>query len=525
MGLCRPGWGLRLSALLALALLPAEAQDGNCGAPPRFSFAELQETFQTQTDFPVGTKLTYSCRPGYMKIPGKSNTVTCKSDSTWSPVIDFCQVKSCGNPGHLQYGSINIPGLTFGSEITFSCDEGYRLVGIKSSRCVLHEQSLAWNPEMPVCDAIACLPPPEIKNGKHSGEPDTHYTYGSSVTYSCDTVGSGASPFSLAGEASIHCTSDPNKNGIWSGNAPECKVIKCKNVEIENGRKISGFGPSYIYRNVITFECNSGYHLVGNRMVTCEANNSWVPELPTCEKTTPSTCSMPMLPNGEVSPSKPHYISGDAVTLTCHANYEFSNNARSKTVVCSGDDVWSPSVETCQLIPSTCSMPRLPDGEVSPSKPRYVSGDTVTLTCNANYVFSDNARSKSVVCSGDDVWSPPVETCQPVKQESFEELEIKHGKIILGEKLKYSVGDMVTIECNSGYTMHGVPKIQYMGKNRWQPEVPKCQLSVYIIVIICVLVIAAVGVPVGFFIHKKHISQAGKGGPTSGSVQYDSCKA
>uniref|UniRef100_A0A8C8SJP2 Sushi domain-containing protein n=1 Tax=Pelusios castaneus TaxID=367368 RepID=A0A8C8SJP2_9SAUR len=461
MGLCRPGWGLRLSALLALALLPAEAQDGNCGAPPRFSFAELQETFQTQTDFPVGTKLTYSCRPGYMKIPGKSNTVTCKSDSTWSPVIDFCQVKSCGNPGHLQYGSINIPGLTFGSEITFSCDEGYRLVGIKSSRCVLHEQSLAWNPEMPVCDAIACLPPPEIKNGKHSGEPDTHYTYGSSVTYSCDTVGSGASPFSLAGEASIHCTSDPNKNGIWSGNAPECKVIKCKNVEIENGRKISGFGPSYIYRNVITFECNSGYHLVGNRMVTCEANNSWVPELPTCEKTTPSTCSMPMLPNGEVSPSKPHYISGDAVTLTCHANYEFSNNARSKTVVCSGDDVWSPSVETCQ----------------------------------------------------------------PVKQESFEELEIKHGKIILGEKLKYSVGDMVTIECNSGYTMHGVPKIQYMGKNRWQPEVPKCQLSVYIIVIICVLVIAAVGVPVGFFIHKKHISQAGKGGPTSGSVQYDSCKA
>ncbi|XP_067404732.1 membrane cofactor protein-like isoform X3 [Emydura macquarii macquarii] len=379
MRLLRPGWDPRLLALLALALLPRGALADSCGGPPKLTSAELQDQFKNQTNFPVGTVVKYTCRPGYMKVPGESPAVSCGSNLEWSPVKEFCQRKSCAHPGDLEHGRVHVTDLLFGSEVTFSCVDGYRLFGAPSSRCVIDGRSVTWSHEIPFCEAIPCLPPPEIINGKHSGEPNADYTYGSSVTYSCNTVPKGSHPFSLIGEASIYCTSDTNKNGVWNAEAPICKVVKCSNAEVENGRKLSGFGPSYTYQNAIQFECNSGYYLVGSDVIKCQANNLWDPAIPTCEKGTP---------------------------------------------------------------------------DVS------------------------------------------------------ENLIIGNGRIKSGEKSNYSIGDIVTIECYTGYTLHGEPTLQYVGRNKWEPKIPICKLSVYIIVIICVIVIAAV-VLVVIWMYKKFFSQKG----------------
>ncbi|XP_067404724.1 membrane cofactor protein-like isoform X2 [Emydura macquarii macquarii] len=459
MRLLRPGWDPRLLALLALALLPRGALADSCGGPPKLTSAELQDQFKNQTNFPVGTVVKYTCRPGYMKVPGESPAVSCGSNLEWSPVKEFCQRKSCAHPGDLEHGRVHVTDLLFGSEVTFSCVDGYRLFGAPSSRCVIDGRSVTWSHEIPFCEAIPCLPPPEIINGKHSGEPNADYTYGSSVTYSCNTVPKGSHPFSLIGEASIYCTSDTNKNGVWNAEAPICKVVKCSNAEVENGRKLSGFGPSYTYQNAIQFECNSGYYLVGSDVIKCQANNLWDPAIPTCEKATPSVCGAPEFPNGKMFPSKPQYVGGDAVTLTCEANYNFPNGAKSMTVVCRGDNVWNPPVQNCQGTP-----------DVS------------------------------------------------------ENLIIGNGRIKSGEKSNYSIGDIVTIECYTGYTLHGEPTLQYVGRNKWEPKIPICKLSVYIIVIICVIVIAAV-VLVVIWMYKKFFSQKGKHVSTSPTASYTSCKA
>uniref|UniRef100_A0A8C3F7Y3 Sushi domain-containing protein n=1 Tax=Chrysemys picta bellii TaxID=8478 RepID=A0A8C3F7Y3_CHRPI len=60
----------------AAPLLPPPSQPG------REDFAELPGP--VNNSYPVGTKLKYSCHPGYVFGSGKSPFVTCLENSTWS---------------------------------------------------------------------------------------------------------------------------------------------------------------------------------------------------------------------------------------------------------------------------------------------------------------------------------------------------------------------------------------------------------------------------------------------------------
>ena len=62
-----------------------------------------------------------------------------------------------------------------------------------------------------------CEPPPIISNGRHNGGDEDFYTYGSSVTYSCDPE------FSMLGQASISCRVENKTIGVWSPSPPSCK--------------------------------------------------------------------------------------------------------------------------------------------------------------------------------------------------------------------------------------------------------------------------------------------------------------
>nr|XP_048683015.1 membrane cofactor protein-like isoform X6 [Caretta caretta] len=402
MELLRPGWIPRLSALLALALLPRGAL-GSCGTPPKLSFAELQDESKAKEEFPVGTTVTYNCRPGYQRVAGQSPTLTCEEKSVWSEPKMFCQGKSCGHPRDLANGKVHITDLLFGSNITFSCDEGFRLVGHNTSLCVIDGTRVTWNHELPFCEAIPCHPPPDIKNGRHSGDSNTEYTYGSTVTYSCNTVPRGTDPFSLIGEASIHCTSDKDQNGIWSGEPPQCKVVKCSNAEVENGRKLSGFGPSYSYQDAIIFECEAGYFMVGSHMIVCQANNLWSPPVPTCEK---EVCPDLVISHGRVkSGAKPHYVVGDHVTIECYAAYTMPGEP---TIHCTDKFKWEPVIPECRL--QVCPDLVISHGRVkSGAKPHYVVGDHVTIECYAAYTMPGEP---TIHCTDKFKWEPVIPECR-----------------------------------------------------------------------------------------------------------------
>ncbi|XP_025751661.1 membrane cofactor protein [Manacus vitellinus] len=263
---------MALRWLLAL-LLALPGAWGTCPQAPIFVFAELTTT--PQESYPVGTQLRYRCRPGYVRNGDQAPVVTCLPNSTWSEQPDFCIGKSCGQPDISNGNFHTSTNLLLGATITFTCNIGYRLVGPPTAQCVFKNGEAYWD-NIPICEIIACPPPPEIKNGQLLGGEE--FTFGTSVSYSCNTG------LSLIGDVTIYCTMGPNYQGTWNAPAPECKMVSCEDPDVKNGKRLSGFGLEHTYKDTVSFECNPGYKMNGSSVVTCEANSSWTPPLPTCEK-------------------------------------------------------------------------------------------------------------------------------------------------------------------------------------------------------------------------------------------------
>ncbi|XP_017676863.1 PREDICTED: membrane cofactor protein-like isoform X5 [Lepidothrix coronata] len=442
-----------LPVLVLWGLGGARAEDA-CDAPARLIYAELEEKFRGTESFPVGSQVSFICRPGYMKIPGKSLTLTCGPDLQWAPKEQFCTERRCKHPGELANGVVDVTDLTFGSTATFSCREGYRLFGNQQVTCVIRNEGVDWDREMPFCEVIPCDPPPSIANGHHTEA--ANYVYQTAVSYSCDDVPAGSHPFSLIGSDTIFCTSNEHSNGVWSGPPPQCRVVKCENPRVKNGYKISGFESSYTYKDSVQFVCNPGYYMVGEDIISCAEDNTWSPPIPTCEK---NVCGAPEVTNGAVVPLKSVYNEGESVKIKCNARCSFPDGTKEVTVACQGQKTWSYFPE-CRCGPES-------PGSTPGTSPGSIPG----------------------ISSG----STPV---------------INFGRVVVGQKPSYVVGDCITIECYAGYTLQGEAEIRYMGGNQWSPGVPTCQLSGYVIACICVLVVIVV-LLAAFWAYKKFFSQNG----------------
>ncbi|XP_019614742.1 PREDICTED: uncharacterized protein LOC109462620 [Branchiostoma belcheri] len=107
-------------------------------------------------------------------------------------------------------------------------------------------------------------------NGAQSSEGP--YYYGDVVTYSCDEG------YELDGASSVTCQADQT----WSEPVPTCQRVECPyRMAPENGAQ-SSEGP-YYYGDVVTYTCGEGYGLNGASSVTCQADQTWTDDVPTCQ--------------------------------------------------------------------------------------------------------------------------------------------------------------------------------------------------------------------------------------------------
>lgn len=194
----------------------AEFCNRSCDVPTRLQFASLKKSFTKQNYFPVGSIVEYECRPGYQRDHLLSGKLTCLPNFTWSKPDEFCKRKSCPNPGDLRHGHVSIPtDILYAAVIHFSCNEGYRLVGAASSYCSIVKDNVGWSDPLPECQEIFCPEPPKISNGVILDQQNT-YVYQQAVKYEC------IKGFTLIGENSIYCTVKDDQ-GEWSGPPPKCK--------------------------------------------------------------------------------------------------------------------------------------------------------------------------------------------------------------------------------------------------------------------------------------------------------------
>ncbi|KFQ28477.1 C4b-binding protein alpha chain, partial [Mesitornis unicolor] len=405
----------------------------------------------------------------------KAPVATCLANSSWAADPNFCIGKSCGVPeivnGNFDYTS----DLLFGATITYTCKDGYRLVGKSSVQCVLKGNEVSWD-HVPYCAIISCLPPPMIKNGQlRSGDGD--FTFGTAVTYACNEG------FALIGDATISCTADEKLEGVWSGPAPECKVVRCENPEVKNGRRLSGFGTGHTYKMTVTFECNPGHSMNGSSVVTCEADSTWKPPLPTCD---PVYCGPALrFPFAELLKAVgDSSLAGTKLQYHCKPGYAAASG-KSSVVTCLSDATWSADPDFC--IRQQCAPPKIENGDVIAED--FLFETAVTFTCHPGYELKESYSAKCVVSGNGVDWDRPSPSCERQVPDVLCEdpPTIDHGMHNGTKGTAFVQGSVVIYKCKDGFTLAGAASVrckadhQYRGV--WSKPTPECKGAANVIIV------------------------------------------
>ncbi|XP_038204554.1 complement component receptor 1-like protein isoform X2 [Arvicola amphibius] len=390
-------------AILLLFLTPSIL--GQCKAPSWFPFANrISQT--NESEFPIGTSLTYECRPGYIK---RQFSIECEQNSDWTSAENKCIRKSCANPKDPQNGIVHVlTDIKFGSSITYTCNTGYRLIGSPTAVCIILDNGLSWDNEAPICDRIPCEAPQPITNGEFL-VPIEDFYYGMVVTYGCKTGDRGKKLFNLVGEPSLHCTSNDGEVGVWSGPPPQCiELGKCTPPHVENAVMVSESRSLFSLRDTVEFRCQPGFIMEGISSVQCQKLNKWQPELPSCFKVKSCGPFLDPLPNGNVLFPLNLQI-GAKVSFICNKGFQLKGNSASYCILAGRDSIWNSSVPVCERV--TCIIPEYMSGINEELKmKKYYYEDNITLECKDGYTLDGSSQSQ---CQLDATWDPPLANCVP----------------------------------------------------------------------------------------------------------------
>ncbi|NXU76091.1 CR2 protein, partial [Oreotrochilus melanogaster] len=461
--------GLLLTAALVVAVQDA------CDAPPRFPSAELKEEHRGTASFPPSSVVEYTCRPGYRRNPRVRSTFVCGKNSRWHGSEEMCIPRTCSYPAWPENGRFDIgemSGFPFGSVVNFTCNTGYRLVGNPQIQCVIKNDIVAWDKDIPLCEPIPCPPPPSIANGEHTGANQELFEYGASVTYRCHKVKRGESPFSLVGDASIFCTTTDHINGVWSKPAPECKVVTCEEPILEHGNLLSKRRSPYTYGDSVLFECSPRFSLSGSGASTCGGDGLWDPPLPRCQR---SSCDDPP----DVDNAFKAKLAGNlfpvdtVITYECREGHQFSPGETTHHIMCLPDFTWTETPHPCQRV--QCPNLNIRNGKplhAQEERDTYMYGDRLEITCDEGFAFRGHDRTVVLQCMSDGTWDSAVPECTPVPR--CPKPDIPHGIEIYKSKTDYRIGTQLRLACDPGYVLRGQDSTRCQADTSWAPPLPFC---------------------------------------------------
>ncbi|XP_059136206.1 complement receptor type 2-like [Peromyscus eremicus] len=441
---------------------------GQCKSLPKYHFAK-PNIMSDKSEFAVETTWEYKCLPGYT---GKPFFITCLDTSKWSDAQQFCKRKSCTNPKELLHGSVHInTGIKFGSTITYSCNKGYRLIGESSATCIVSDNRLIWDNDMPYCESIPCESPPAIANGDFYSSSTDSFFYGMVVTYHCHVGKNREKLFDLVGEKSIYCTSKDNQVGIWNSPPPQCiGIVKCPVPEIENGDVESGFKHSFFLNDTVMLKCKSGFTMKGSNIVWCQPNRKWSPPLPTCFK----GCLPPQnIHHGDYNKKDKEFFSvGQEVLYSCELGYTLIGT---NLVQCTSSGTWSHAAPTCEVKSCDAIPNQLLNGQVF-LPPNLQLWAEVSFVCDQGFQLNGKPSSQCVPEGETVIWNNEFPVC--------EQISCDHPpKVENARKPHYTVPiplqTVVLYTCLPGFRLIGEKTIFCISKDQangtWDKAPPVCE--------------------------------------------------
>ncbi|XP_034532135.1 sushi, von Willebrand factor type A, EGF and pentraxin domain-containing protein 1 isoform X3 [Notolabrus celidotus] len=412
----------------APACVPAE-----CETPP-----SPDHGWVNVTDTPLGSAVKYSCEEGY-KLEGES-VRECVSGRLWTKEAPVCNPVSCGDPGAFIYGTVHGGTFEFPEVLHYECSPGFVLKGNDTITCQVDGK---WNGQKPSCERVSCGPPKVPKdvtfkggdfsyNNKielscqpgfhlkeksisvcqadgtwshetltcllaHCGKPipipngrvlGTEFGFNSKVKYECDEG------YTLNGDPTLTCQSE----GLWDKPAPRCDVISCDPPEDISHGFLNG--SSFNYDDVVEYVCFDGYEVVGDPVLKCSDQGTWVGTVPQCH---PCVCALPTLKSGVVVGQD--RSCGDRVSFQCDDGYRLLGPSEA---VCEKGGVWSPGVPVCGRGRCTAVPPAVTNAVLQGSA---TFQDTVIYRCRPGYQVKGYPQ---LSCGRDGRWSEPRISCEPL---------------------------------------------------------------------------------------------------------------
>ncbi|KAH0517158.1 Sushi, von Willebrand factor type A, EGF and pentraxin domain-containing protein 1 [Microtus ochrogaster] len=419
---------------------PPYTGDGkNCAEPVKCKAPEDPENGHSSGEiYTVGAEVTFSCEEGYQLL-GVSK-VTCLENGEWDQVRPSCEAISCGSPPAPENGGVVGSVFTFGSKVT------YRLQGPALLECTA---SGRWDRPPPTCHLVSCGEPPVLKDAVITG---TNFTFGNLVTYTCKEG------FTLAGPDTIICLA----NGKWNSSNPQCLAVSC-----DEPPTVDHASPETAHRlfgDTAFYYCADGYSLADNSQLICNAQGKWVPPegqaVPRCiahfcEK--PPSVSYSILE----SVSKAKFAAGSVVSFKCLEGFVLNTSAK---IECLRGGEWHPSPLSIQCIPVRCGEPpSIVNGYASGAN--YSFGAVVAYSCHKGFYIKGEKKS---TCEATGQWSRPMPTCHPVS--CSEPPKVENG--FLEHATGRTFESEARFQCNPGYKASGSPVFVCQANRHWHSEAP-----------------------------------------------------
>ncbi|XP_004677499.1 PREDICTED: sushi, von Willebrand factor type A, EGF and pentraxin domain-containing protein 1 [Condylura cristata] len=427
--------------------LPPYTGDGkSCAEPLKCKAPGDPENGHSSGEiYTVGSKVTFSCEEGY-QLMGESK-LTCLESGEWSQMIPYCKALSCGAPAIPENGDIDGIAFTYGSKVIYRCNKGYNLDGDKESSCLA---SGSWSHSPPTCELVKCSSPENISHGKYilSG-----LTYLSTASYSCEHG------YSLQGPPVMECSA----TGSWDTAPPTCHLVFCGEPPAIKDAVING--SNFTFGNTVTYTCKEGYTLAGPDTIECLANGKWSAHNQQCLAV---SCDEP--PNVEhASPETAHRLFGDIAFYYCADGYSLADNSQ---LLCNAQGKWVPPEGQAmpRCIAHFCEKPPSVSYSIleSMSKAKFAAGSVVTFKCMEGFVLNTSAK---IECLRGGQWNPSPMSIQCIPVRCGEPPNILNG---YASGSNYSFGAMVAYSCNKGFYIKGEKKSTCEATGQWSSPIPTC---------------------------------------------------
>ncbi|TRY57481.1 hypothetical protein DNTS_014228 [Danionella cerebrum] len=417
-------------------------------SPPK----PIDNGFVEGLDRKFGVTIFYSCFPGFLLLG--NNHLTCE-ESGWSSSEPKCIPADCGLPPHIDFGDyskvqVQSAGETItsqyldsnflhGSLVQYYCHAGYEINGAIVLMC---KEDGTWNGTAPVCTLAQCEAPPTPENGVVVV---TDSALGSLAEYSCKEG------YELSGQNIRQCI--PGLQ--WSDDAPRCLPISCGNPGgIADGEVT---GKSFHYKEIIHYECHSGFVREGVKTRTCQVDGKWDNKAPLCKAV---SCGRPIV-SKDVLVRGEDFTFGRRLLYSCSLGFVLRG---ASTSICLANGSWSEVPPKC--LPTNCGHPPvIENGRVTGTD--YGYNGMVRYACDVGYVLTGNTM---LICRADGLWDDPPPRCDIITCDPPE--DISHGYL---NGSSFNFDDIVEYICFPGYEIFGSPVLRCAAEGIWLGQVPECR--------------------------------------------------